>query len=671
MPLPILDPGLCLIPPDIDGAEVASSGDVGPFDDFVRDQALSTAVLVQALNLQYAALRRQFEDNQASMKSQMTFITENVPQLRMALMRKQTSPKEEKEHVQPNQQAERTKKPTSEAEMAEVMHATTQRSAKEEEEQAAREKFKAVKEELQLQRKHDSGSGDDVPHEHSKKVSKRSESKRDRRKEEVTEAVQIASREGSRVPDGDVTPYIPPSIPINALTHKGEQGSEAKTPDDQNILTSEAALGSGEESLPDDEKPPFTTSEGKPVMPASKTKEFLTHREKDHYSLKGFINGPFDMMIGACIVVNTLVMCVQGQYTGYQTGKRLHYEFGGYETATYPWTGGEDGFAFLEHIFSFIFIFEVILKLYAFRWSYFLDVANVGDFVLVAVTSYNGYILPLLDLGDEGPNVSIARVIRIVRVARTMRVLRTVQIFSQLRLLVKTVAASIMALFWSMCLLGLCMLVAAIFLTQMIAHPINDESMDPNIREQLWNMFGTTTASMFTMFEITFSGCWPNYSRSLINDISVWYRVFFIIYVSLVVFAMLRIITALFIKETLQAAASDAGFMINEKLKERNGYMEKLREVFHALDESGDGEVSKDEFNLVVENPRVMTYLHLLEIDVHDATTLYNCLDDGDGKLTIDEFMSGIARLKGQARAFDVVAIMHGVTRIEKALGIL
>jgi len=54
-----------------------------------------------------------------------------------------------------------------------------------------------------------------------------------------------------------------------------------------------------------------------------------------------------------------------------------------------------------------------------------------------------------------------------------------------------------------------------------------------------------------------------------------------------------------------------------------------------------------------------------LEIEVHEVLSLFHLLeDDGDGVVLYEEFLHGIMRLKGQARALDVVAISRDCENI-------
>merc|ERR1712187_1011500 len=101
------------------------------------------------------------------------------------------------------------------------------------------------------------------------------------------------------------------------------------------------------------------------------------------------------------------------------------------------------------------------------------------------------------------------------------------KLFRQLRVLVRTIASSFMSLFWSMLILCILMLISALFLTQTLHTFIIDDSEDLDLRLWVYNMYGTPGKSLYTMFEVTLSGCWPNYARPLIEQVSVSYAIFF------------------------------------------------------------------------------------------------------------------------------------------------
>jgi len=293
------------------------------------------------------------------------------------------------------------------------------------------------------------------------------------------------------------------------------------------------------------------------------------------------------------------------------------------------------------------------------RTQYFYDFGNLFDFGLVLTTSTTEYILPALTDLEVVANIGFFRLIRICRVVRVVRVVRVLKLFRQLRVIVETVVASISALFWSLVLLGILQLVAGLFICQMLQNHIEDQSLDYDIRNWLYKQYGTSTRALYTLFEMTFSGCWPNYVEPVIEQVSAWYAVPFGLYVTVVVFAVIRIITALFIKETLAVAASDHNYQIQERMRETQQLVGKLSHLFNQLDASGDGVITLSEFYEFLAVSEVQAYLQTLELSTHDAELLFALLEDGFGNVTFDAFMDSIMRLRGQARSMDVIALQH------------
>ena len=72
----------------------------------------------------------------------------------------------------------------------------------------------------------------------------------------------------------------------------------------------------------------------------------------------------------------------------------------------------------------------------------------------------------------------------------------------------------------------------------------------------------------------------------------------------------------------------------------RSEFLKSLR-LFHTLDKSGDGFVTRDELQQLVEDPNIKHWLKLVDIDVDDLDKLFDLLDDGDGQIAGHEFISG------------------------------
>merc|ERR1740123_867038 len=104
---------------------------------------------------------------------------------------------------------------------------------------------------------------------------------------------------------------------------------------------------------------------------------------------------------------------------------------------------------------------------------------------------------------------------------------------------------------------------------------------------------------------MTFSGCWPNFASPLVREVSPWFAVFFIVYVTFGVFAMIRIISALFLEETLAQASRDADMMVREGSKKTAALAKDLTDLFESADKSGDGMVSQEELTNLLMHPKV------------------------------------------------------------------
>jgi len=184
----------------------------------------------------------------------------------------------------------------------------------------------------------------------------------------------------------------------------------------------------------------------------------------------------------------------------------------------------------------------------------------------------------------------------------------------------------------------------------------------------IWEHYGTAYRSAYTIYECTFAGNWPAYARPVLNKVSHWFSIFFVTYITLIAFALVRVITAVILKDTLDAAQSDAEHQVSERLQKKAKYVEKLEKIFKRLDESGEGLITKAQLHQVFQDPKVKAYFQTLDVDVHEGTELFGILDDGDGEVTLDEFINGILRCKGPAKAIDQLAMHADVRQLKRKI---
>lgn len=405
---------------------------------------------------------------------------------------------------------------------------------------------------------------------------------------------------------------------------------------------------------------------------AVKEKKLIT-RETAMAKLYGFVaDGPLDILAGIVILINALFLVVEMQLRGSLAEDIVRM---------YPeWPPDSDRPDFLEEIeyaFLAFYVCETVLRISVLRkewyfhpeegiqWGNFLDLVIVlfglTDLVIAK------FVLP--QEGETHFGAVLLRILRVGKIAKTMRLVRVMQLFSQLRSMVETFVASLSSLFWSMVLLLVCMMIAALVLCESIVPLIVDPTAGIDLENKEWLLirYGSFTRAMYTMFEITFSGGWPLLVRPLVDDVSVFFAVPCLIYVVAVVFAALRLITALMVRSTMQVLSSDAATAVLERMEKAAELQDKLLEVFHDADSDGDGRLTMEEFAAILQHKEMRHYMSALGLDIRDARVLFRVLvDDGDGTLSVQEFCDGLAKVKGGPTSADIMHLLHETGKMKR-----
>ncbi|CAE7498033.1 Scn10a [Symbiodinium natans] len=365
----------------------------------------------------------------------------------------------------------------------------------------------------------------------------------------------------------------------------------------------------------------------------------------------------FDTVVGVAVLLNALVMVVDLESQGNNVGVTI----GLLDQSI--WASAAPVILVLEHLFVAIFLLELAWRIYSERLRYFKELMNVFDSILVLIACIDLYILtPLIQTSLN--NTATLRLLRTIKLVRAVRIVRALRLFRGLRLLVQACSSFLPSLCWSMALLGIFMMMGALFMGNLLQDFILDDENDFEIREWIWRHYGTAYRAIYTMYEMTFAGNWPIYARPVLENAGHGYVVFYMVYITFVVFAVIRVISAIFLRETLEAANNDAEILVQERLRKKATYVRKLESIFRACDESGDGVLTEDELNELMQDVRVQVYLESLEIDVHESTALFHLLQNGEGQITCDDFIDGILRCKGPARAIDQILLASDVKNL-------
>ena len=93
---------------------------------------------------------------------------------------------------------------------------------------------------------------------------------------------------------------------------------------------------------------------------------------------------------------------------------------------------------------------------------------------------------------------------------------------------------------------------------------------------------------------------------------------------------------------------------------------ESLQVNFTESDVDNDGDLTLEEFRAALTNPEVVQKLVMLDIPTDRLEELFEQMDDDDsGSISCFEFISGIIKLKGEARGRDLCKIHYFVKYLE------
>mmetsp|Transcript_15995 Transcript_15995/g.41370 ORF Transcript_15995/g.41370 Transcript_15995/m.41370 type:complete len:761 (+) Transcript_15995:56-2338(+) len=311
-----------------------------------------------------------------------------------------------------------------------------------------------------------------------------------------------------------------------------------------------------------------------------------------------------------------------------------------------------------EVCFAAAFTSELSIRLFAERCYFFLDWWNIFDLVLVFTAVMDTMVLRHL---AKGSMVDLFVVLRILRLCRLARIFRLIRFFRELWFLVEGILGATKTLGWAWLLLFFMIFVPAIFITRSVGqvYPENAE---------LNEMFGTVTRSMYSLFQVLSIEGWAYIARTTMKE-EPWSCAFFLMFMGSTTFAVMHIVVAVIVQNTLEHANQrNKNEQSSKDVAEKKAMM-KIIEVFSAADVDGDGTLTKEEFIESLTNPNVITLLHEVDVDIRQAESLFEILDyDESGSLDATEFIEGVMTARGEAQSKEILSVQCDLWKAERRL---
>jgi len=309
----------------------------------------------------------------------------------------------------------------------------------------------------------------------------------------------------------------------------------------------------------------------------------------------------------------------------------------------------EGFFSACEHVFVIFFFVEWCMRMLACGWVWVFEFLNFCDTVLVFGT---GVLLKWVmePLGSDIGFLRIFTVLRALRLARLAKSVRLMPFFKELWILIQGLTNSARPLLWTFVIALIILYVFAVAATELIGR--RQIFLDDDHTQE---RFGNLLRSMFTMFQLMTMDTWGfDIARPVMKKDGAL-GLFFVAFVGIAVFIFWNLITAIIVENAFTIAQSDSAHQAKEIEHQKKRDLKVLADLFLEIDKDGSGELTSEEFFGALHNKKVKQMLDLLELKVDELEDVWNTLDDGDGLLTIKEFTNGIRRMKGAAKAKDVI----------------
>lgn len=237
------------------------------------------------------------------------------------------------------------------------------------------------------------------------------------------------------------------------------------------------------------------------------------------------------------------------------------------------------------------------------------------------------------------------RLFSVLRVLRVFNVLDHLECATELHLLLTSMHGSLHSLAWAALFMLVPMFVFAMGLTQEVADfRMSSGHTDEELKDLIF-YYGSIDRSMLALFMSISGGLSWGDAMFPLRD---WHfnslQVIFVLYVASMVFAVLNVLTGVFVNSASSAAAEE---------KEKT-ILATLRGIFSDVDKDGSGNLSADEFDELLTHKDMGICLQSLDIPPSEAHHLFALFDvDGSGNIEVEEFLAGCNHMQGSLKAID------------------
>eukprot|EP00913_Durusdinium_trenchii_P020424 g19188.t1 len=278
------------------------------------------------------------------------------------------------------------------------------------------------------------------------------------------------------------------------------------------------------------------------------------------------------------------------------------------------------GFEFVDLAFLFFYFVEVVLRITVSKGFFFVNdnaAWNIFDLSLVVFST--------LDTWTCSAMFKFAKILRTIRIISFVR---------ELSMMLESFRKCIVAMFWGLVLLMFLLYVFALIFAQ-------GEELGPMEQEMMTDSFGSVGASMLSLYlSVTGGNDWSMYYAVMVQ-IGSFYPAVFLSYTFFFIFALFNILTGVFVERAI------TWFICDRWSKDASG------------------KITKSEFINDMKDDRIVSYMHSLGLEMHDAEHFFDIIAD---HFDIDTFIEHSMAMKGSATALDMRRQLHQTAQVAEQL---